>query len=72
MVMELRKFGEIWQVEGVVASSLGTKSPCSFHFCSLRMPTPGIQPPYVKLRHIYRMTKATWRETQRPSVMFWC
>lgn len=62
MVMELQKYEEIWQAVGVVASSLGIKRPCSFYFCSLRMPAPRIQPPCVKFRHIYRMTKATWRD----------
>lgn len=42
MVMELQKFGEIWQVEGVVASGLGMKRLCSFHFFLLRMLAPGI------------------------------
>lgn len=57
-----------------MASKLGTKRPCNFHFCSLTMFALRIQPPCKKLRHFYRMTKATWREsleTERSSLMFW-
>lgn len=76
MVMELQKYGEIWQAEGVVASSLGIKRLCSFHFAHSECPlleSSHLESSFtcVKLRHIYRMTKATWRETQRSSVMFW-
>lgn len=49
-----------------VASRLGFRRPCNFHFCTL-----GIHPPCKEFKLCYRMRKATWREILGSERAFW-